>query len=64
MDSRSTTGYCTMVGGNLVVLGRKKKTTSMSSTKVEFQAMSSGIDEVLWIHEILKDLKCTHEEPI
>ena len=55
IDHRSTTGYCTMLGGNLVTWRSKKQNViSKSSTEAEFRAMSSGIDEVLWIHKILR----------
>ena len=65
IDRWSTTGYCTMLGGNLVTWRSKKQSVvSKSSTEAEVWAMSSGIDEVLRIHGTLKDLKITHEEPI
>ena len=47
IDRRSTTGYCTMLGGNLVT--RRNKNTG-------------GIDEVLWIQSILKDLQIAYEK--
>ena len=50
IDHKSTTGYCTMLGGNLVICRSKKHSVvSKSSTKAEFRVMFSGIDEVLWI---------------
>ena len=65
IDGRSTTGYCTMLGGNLVTWRSKKQSVvSKSSTEAEFRAMSSGIDEVLWIRGILQDLRIPYEEPI
>ena len=65
VDRRSTTGYCTMLGGNLVTWRSKKQNiVSKSSTEVEFRAMSNGIDEVLWIRGIPKDLRIPYEEPI
>ena len=65
IDRRSTTGYCTMLGGNLVTWKSKKQSiVSKSSTEAEFRALSSGVDEVLWIRGILKDLQIPYEEPI
>ena len=56
IDRRSTTGYCTLLGGNLVTWrSRYRIIISKSSTEAEFKALSSGIDEVLWIQGILKD---------
>ena len=37
---------------------------SKSSTEAEFRVLSSGIDEVIWIRGILKDLQIPNEEPI
>ena len=43
---------------------KKQSVLSKSSTEVEFQDLSSGVDEVLWIRGILKDLQVPYEEPI
>ena len=65
VDYRSTTGYCTFLGGNLVTWRRKKQgPVSKSSTEAEFRAMSKGIDEVIWIKHILDELKIKYERPI
>ena len=54
-----------MLGGTLVTRRRKKQNVmSKSSSKAEFLAMSSGIDEVLWIQGILQELRISYEEPI
>ena len=58
---RSTTGYCSMFGRNLVTWKSKKHSAvSKSSTQAEFL----GNDDILWIQGILKDLKISSEEPI
>ena len=36
----------------------------MSSTEAEFQALSIGIDEALWIRGIVRELKILYEEPV
>ena len=43
---------------------KKQHVVSKSSTGAKFRAMSSGIDEVLWIQGILQELRISYEEPI
>ena len=43
---------------------KKQNVVSKSSIEAEFRAMSSGIDEVLWIQGIVHELKIPYEEPI
>ena len=65
LDRRSTTGYCTFLGGNLVTWRSKKQNVvSKSSTEAEFRAISKGIDEVLWLKYLLRDLRIPYKEPI
>ncbi|XP_047172331.1 uncharacterized mitochondrial protein AtMg00810-like [Vigna umbellata] len=48
IDRRSTTGYCTFLGGNLVIWKSKKQNVvSRSSAKSEFRALAQGICELL-----------------
>jgi len=57
-ERNSTSGYCVMVGGNLVTWRSKKQAVvSRSSAEAEFRAMSQGICELLWIKILLRDLK-------
>ena len=65
VDCRSTTGYCTFLGGNLVTWRSKKQSLiSKSSTEAKFRAMSKGIDEVMWIRNLLDELKISYIKPI
>ena len=65
LDRRSTTGYCTFLGGNLVIWRSKKQNVvSKSSTEAEFRAISKGIDEVLRLGHLLRDIKILYKEPI
>jgi len=44
VDRRSTTGYCSFLGGNLVTWKSKKKNmVARSSAEAEFRAMTQGI---------------------
>ena len=58
VDKRSTLGYCTFLGGNLVI-GRSKKqnVVAESSAEAEFRAMALEICELLWLQVVLQDLK-------
>ena len=49
-DRRSTSGYCTFIGGNLVTWRRKKQLVVTRSS------MAQGIYELLWIRMMLFDL--------
>ena len=65
VDYRSTMGYCTIFGGNLVTWKSKKQSVvSKSSTEAEFRAMSKGIDDVIWIKHLLEELKILYTTPI
>jgi hypothetical protein len=47
-DRRSTSGYCTFVGGNLVTWRSKKQSVvAKSSAEAEFRAMAQGVCEIL-----------------
>ena len=43
---------------------QQKNVVLKSSTEAELRALSSGIDEVLWIRSILQDLQIAYEETI
>ena len=57
-DRRSTSGYCTFVGGNLVTWRSKKQGVVVrSSAEAEFRAAAFGICEVIYLKRLLEDLK-------
>ena len=58
VDRRSTTGYCSFLGGNLVTWRSKKKNVvARSSAESEFRAIAQGLCELLWLKIILDDLR-------
>ena len=64
-DRRSTSRYCTYVGGNLVTLRSKKhNVVARSSAEAEFRAVAQGMCEVLWIRRILQVLKVLEALPM
>ena len=57
MDRKSTSGYFTFVGGNLVTWkSKKQKVVALSSVEAEFQGMVKGICELLWLKKLLAEI--------
>ncbi|XP_071718008.1 uncharacterized mitochondrial protein AtMg00820-like [Rutidosis leptorrhynchoides] len=53
-DRRSTSGFFTIVGGNLVAWkSKKQKVVSLSSAESEFRGIAKGVVEALWIRKLL-----------
>ncbi|KAH9680958.1 retrovirus-related pol polyprotein from transposon RE1 [Citrus sinensis] len=64
-DRRSTSGYFTFVGGNLVTWRSKKQdVVARSSTEAEYRGMAKGICELLWIKNLMQDLYIQQVSPI
>ena len=64
-DRRSTLGYFTFVGGNLVTWRRKKQhVVARLSAEAEYRGTALGVCKVLWIRFILKDLGYPLQQPI
>lgn len=64
-DGKSTSGYFTFVGGNLVTWrSKKQKVVSRSSAESKLQGMVYGVYELLWIKRILRDLGITLTNPM
>ena len=57
-DSRkSTSGYFTLVGGNLVTWRSKKQNVvALSSAEAEFRGIAKGVTEILWLRKLLCEL--------
>ncbi|GAV89139.1 hypothetical protein CFOL_v3_32558 [Cephalotus follicularis] len=60
-DRRSTTGYCTFVGGNLVSWRSKKQTTvARSSDEAKYRAMA----ELMWLRSLLLKMGLLVSKPM
>ncbi|PRQ42417.1 putative RNA-directed DNA polymerase [Rosa chinensis] len=56
-DRKSTSGYFTFVGGNLVTWrSKKQKVVARSSAEAEYRGMAHGVCELLWLRNLLRDL--------
>ncbi|KAG7578201.1 Integrase catalytic core [Arabidopsis thaliana x Arabidopsis arenosa] len=54
---RSTTGFCILLGSNLISWSAKRQpTVSNSSTEAEYRALTYAAREVTWISSLLRDL--------
>jgi hypothetical protein len=61
-DRRSTSGYFTFVGGNLVTWrSKKQEVVARSSAEAEYRGMAKAICELLWIRNLMIDL---HIKPV
>ena len=64
-DMRSTSGYFTFVGGNLVTWRSKKQSVvARSSGEAELRGMALGVCEGLWLNLLLHDLGYLSNKPI
>ncbi|XP_035838498.1 uncharacterized protein LOC110908724 isoform X1 [Helianthus annuus] len=63
-NRRSTSGYFSLVGGNLVTWrSKKQKVVALSSAEAEFRGIARGLSEVLWIRKLLEDIGFFQKEP-
>ena len=61
---RSTTGFCTLLGPNLVSWSVKRQPTmSHSSIEAEYRALSSTARELTWISNLLRALGISQHQP-
>ena len=56
-DRKSTSGYFTFVGSNLVTWrSKKQKVMALSSAEAEFHGMAKGLCELLWLRRLLTEI--------
>ncbi|CAN6704554.1 unnamed protein product [Malus baccata var. baccata] len=65
LDRKSTTGFCTFVGGNLVTWRSKKQTiVARSSAEAKYRAMAFTACELIWLKSLMLDLGFPSNEPM
>ena len=65
VTKRSSTGYCTFLGENLVTWKSKKQNVVLrSSAEAEFRTMAQRICELIWLKSIWEDLRIKCDEPM
>ncbi|KAK2986127.1 hypothetical protein RJ640_024676 [Escallonia rubra] len=64
LTRRSTTGYCTFLGGNCISWSAKKQpTVARSSAEAEYRALASTAAEITWLTFILRDIGFPVSQP-
>ena len=55
-DQKSTSGFCILVGGNLVTWrSQKQRVVSLSSAEAEYRGMTHTSSEMLWVRSLLQE---------
>ena len=64
-DQKSTSGYCTYVGGNLVTWSNKKQNVvSRSSAEAKYQSMMQTACEMIWLRSLLSEFGFSVDVPM
>ena len=65
VDRRSTTEYCTFLGGNLVTWRNKKQNVvARSFAESEFRVIAQRLCELIWLKIIQDDLRIKWDDPM
>jgi hypothetical protein len=64
-DMKSTSGYFTFVGENLITWRSKKQNVmALSNAEVEFRGIAKGLCELLWLKKLMVELDFGPKEPM
>ncbi|XP_020672186.2 uncharacterized protein LOC110092130 [Dendrobium catenatum] len=63
-DQKSTTGFCTFLGSNLISWTLKKQNTvAKSSTEAEYRALAAATSDILWLRRLLREFDASQTQP-